>query len=398
MRPRLSVVSLFSGAGGLDVGLERAGWDTVVATDIDPVAIASLEASQKAEIPIRGRLDRTHLQGAEILQADIRDLTPADLRPRASRKDWRPSLLAGGPPCQPWSSAGLQQGFRDPRGVLISEMVRIADGLKPRYVLMENVRGLLTAAGRGRAHGDAIRVIQDEWENLGYVVRWGLMNAADYGAAQRRIRLVLLATQALHLPEIPEPTHGRHASIKRKPWVTLAELLASHPEPDPEDIVVPSGSRAKDLYALEPGTGLKTGGTVEHQRPGGHWGYRQDSFVADLNQPSRTIRAASTPDWLKLGPRSMRRLTWKECAGLQGFPQEWCFEGPRDVRFRLIGNAVQADMAQVLGESVARSLSKRPVRPLSTSPEWPEYFHRRIRGAQADHRANAESRKRHISR
>ncbi len=224
MRPHLTVVSLFSGAGGLDVGLERAGWDTVAATDIDPLAIASLTASQDAEIPIRGRLDRTHLQGTRILQADIRELDPADLRPTGCRRDWRPSLLAGGPPCQPWSSAGLQQGFRDPRGVLISQMVRIADGLKPRYVLMENVRGLLTAAGRGRAHGDAIRVIQSEWENLGYIVRWGLMNAADYGAAQRRIRLVLIATQASVLPGIPEPTHSRRSSSDRKPWVTLAEF------------------------------------------------------------------------------------------------------------------------------------------------------------------------------
>lgn len=394
MGAKPTVVSLFTGAGGLDIGLEQAGWSTVTATDVDPAAIGTLKANKAKALPVPGRPGKTYLEDAAILHADIRDLHAADLRPAGVRRTWRPALLAGGPPCQPWSSAGLQKGFHDPRGLLIGQMIRIADELKPRFVLMENVRGLLTASSPGGEHGEAIRMIQSEWENLGYAVRWGLLNAADFGAAQRRVRLLMFASSEHQVPEMPAPTHSRHPEQGRKPWVSLGEFLSYQPAPEESDVVRPSGARAEQLLALEPGTGIKTGGTVEHQRPGGHWGYRQDSFVADPNLPSRTIRAAATPDWLKFGPGDMRRLTWRECAGLQGFPTQWEFDGPRDARVRLIGNAVQADMAEALGEVLIGALASRVRVESPTSPEWPEYFHRRIKGARADHRANAAARKR----
>lgn len=390
-----TVVSLFSGAGGLDIGLERAGWHTVVATDVDPAAVASLRASQAANIPVAGDAARTHLSGTNIVEADISDLRGSDLRPAGAKASWRPSLLAGGPPCQPWSSAGLQLGFKDSRGLLIGQMLRLADELKPRYVLMENVRGLLTAAGPHGQHGEAIRMIHAEWENLGYAVSWALLNAADYGAGQRRVRLVMIATADQHLPAFPPPTHGEEAGLHLRRWVSLADVLTTVPEPDAADVVLPTGKRAEEILALKPGTGIRTGGVVEHQRPGGHWGYRQDSFLADLSLPSRTIRAASTPDWIRAADGTVRRLTWRECAALQGFPREWCFEGTRDAKFRLIGNAVQTDMAQAVGNVLLDGLSRGVAAPRPESPPWPAYFDRRIRGAAADHRANVASRKRH---
>lgn len=395
MAVRPSLVSLFSGAGGLDLGLERAGWETVTATDVDPEAILTLRTSQAAQIAIRGVAERTYLQGARIIQADVYDLRGSDLRPKGVKKDWRPSLLAGGPPCQPWSSAGLQRGFFDPRGLLISQMVRLTDELKPRYVLMENVRGLLTAVGPGGRHGEAIELIQGEWENLGYAVRWGILNAADYGAPQRRVRLVMLATADHQVVELPCPTHTSDDSSLLLPWVSLGKFLQEQPPALADDVVRPSGKRAAELQSLQPGTGIRVGGTVEHQRPGGHWGYQQDSFVADLKLPSRTIRAAATPDWLHL-PDGMRRLTYRECVGVQGFPIDWRFPAKRDARFRLIGNAVQTDMAAALGAVLMRGLRMGPLAASPPiSPDWPAYFRRRIRGARADHRANAATRKRH---
>jgi len=390
-----TVVSLFSGAGGLDIGLERAGWETVFATDLDAAAVASLEQSRDAKIRIPRMPSRFFLSKAKIVKADICDLSAKDIRPSASAKSWRPSLLAGGPPCQPWSSAGLQRGFRDSRGLLIGQMLRLADELKPRYVLMENVRGLLTAVGLHGRHGEAIEMIQKEWENLGYAVSWALLNAADFGAAQRRVRLAMIGTCDHTLPSFPEPTHDESAAKGRQPWISLGELISRLPSPDPDEIVTPSGKRAAELLRLEPGTGLRTGGTVEHQRPGGHWGYRQDCFLADLSLPSRTIRAAGTPDWIRRPGEAMRRLTWKECAALQGFPEKWQFVGARDARFRLIGNAVQTDMARALGRKLIEALELgRTLFPPVSLP-WPEYFSRRIRGASADHQANAASRRRH---
>lgn len=396
MKIQPTVVSLFSGAGGLDIGLERAGWRTVVATDLDPVAIESLRLSQRARIRISGRSKRTFLDETKIVHADICDLQAADLRPTGAAANWRPALLAGGPPCQPWSSAGLQRGFKDSRGLLIAQMIRLASELNPRYVLMENVRGLLTAVGQRGVHGEAIRMIQREWENIGYAVSWCLINAADYGAAQRRVRMVMLATADHALPAFPKQTHSKAwATNGLRPWVSLGDVLRKLDPPDPSDVVIPTGVRAKEILALKPGTGIRTGGTVEHQRPGGHWGYRQDSFLADLSLPSRTIRAASTPDWIRTDKKLVRRLTWRECAALQGFPVEWQFSGLRDSKFRQIGNAVQTDVAEALGKCVMASLQKGLSRAAPESPIWPEYFERRIRGATADHRANVASRRRY---
>lgn len=390
-----TVVSLFSGAGGLDVGLERAGWETVVAVDLDPAAVRTMRASQEARIGISGMPGRRHFASTKILEADVCELRASDLRPPGSKPTWRPSLLAGGPPCQPWSSAGLQLGFNDSRGLLIGQMIRLADELRPRYVLMENVRGLLTAVGPKGQHGEAIRMIHSEWRNLGYAVSWATMNAADYGAAQRRVRLVMIATADHELPSFPEPTHAENGQKGRGKWISLGELLGGLPKPDRSDIVEPSGMRTKELLALKPGTGIRTGGTVEHQRPGGHWGYRQDCFLADLSLPSRTIRAAGTPDWVRPNGKTMRRLTWGECAALQGFPAEWCFSGQRDAKFRLIGNAVQTNVAEALGNAIMEGLRRGVSYAPPESPKWPEYFDRRIRGAAADHRANAATRGRH---
>jgi DNA (cytosine-5)-methyltransferase 1 len=395
MRATPTVISLFSGAGGLDIGLERAGWKIVSATDIDEDAISALNQAQEARLPVRGRENIAHLEGTEIVAGDIRDLHRSDLVPPGTKRDWRPSLLAGGPPCQPWSSAGLQKGFGDTRGQLVFEMIRLAEALRPRYVFMENVRGLLTADGPGAAYGGALRSMQRSWEEAGFGVRWGLVNSADFGAPQRRVRLIMVGSADRELPSFPSPTHAEHPSLLSKPWISLREFLSGIPSPLPEDVVFPTGDRADQIEALSPGRGIRTGGVVEHQRPGGHWGYRQDSFLSDLDRPARTIRAAATPDWIRPEGQRVRRLTWRECAEIQGFPQAWTFPSSREARFRLIGNAVQADVAQAFGEQLLAALdTTTSSRTVPNSAPWPDYFERRVRGASADHHANRATRKR----
>lgn len=389
-----TAISLFAGAGGADVGLERAGWRVVAATDFDRDCIATLRASQRQGIAVRGRSSPTHLEAAHLIEADVAEVTAADLRPSSASSSWRPDLLVGGPPCQPWSSAGLQRGLGDPRGRLFEHMVRLTAELQPRLVLFENVRGLLTAVGPSGRPGEVVRRIQTSFEQVGYATRFATLNAADYGAAQRRVRLFMIASRDLDVPSFPEPTHARAtdgALLGLKPWVSLAELLASQPAPDPSDVVRPTAARADALGALEPGTGLRTGGRVEANRPGGHWGYRQDCFVADTTLPARTIRAASTPDWLKTAD-GLRRLTWRECAALQGFPAEWAFHGTVASRFRQIGNAVQADVAEAIGSALLAHLHLAPARRRPRSAPWPHEFERRIRYTAAEHRTNGAHR------
>lgn len=391
-----TVVSLFSGAGGLDVGLERAGWKTVVATDFDADCVATLTKSRDARLPVESESGQAFLAGTRIVQGDIADLSSEDLRPADAPTTWRPALVAGGPPCQPWSSAGLQQGFADPRGQLVEHFIRLVGELRPHYVLMENVRGLVTAVGPSGKPGEALQLIQSGLADVGYASAVALLNAADYGAAQRRVRLFLVASSDHSLPSFPDPTHQSADELTlletHKPWISLGELLARLPPPDPDDVVRPKGEHARQLAALEPGTGLRTQGRVESNRPGGHWGYRQDCFVTDPSLPSRTIRAASTPDWVREPDGDLRRLTWRECAALQGFPQSWRFTGTIASRFRQIGNAVQTNVAEVMGRALLTALAQGPADQPPVSPPWPVEFHRRVRYTVSEHRVNGEHR------
>lgn len=388
------VVSLFSGAGGLDVGLERAGWRTVVATDHSSDSMETLRQSQSARIPVPGKRS-TYLQGASLLNRDVRELDADDLTPKSAPFGWTPDLLAGGPPCQPWSSAGSQRGLRDPRGQLIGHMLRLVGELQPKYVLFENVRGLVTARGKTGRPGEVLESIQkDLHETHGYVSRIATLNAADFGAAQRRVRLILIATKEYGLPLFPPPTHDRAAADGRLPWITLRHALSRISPTNRDEFVYPSGDRAHALRSLEPGKGLKTGGRVMTNRPGGHWGYRQDSFLADLEAPSRTVRAASTPDWIRLDGEDMRRLTWRECAMLQGFPPEWSFAGGIGSKFTQIGNAVQTNVAESVGKTIASCLAEGPVAGGQTMPSWPDYLRERVRYTQSEQRVNGHLRSR----
>ncbi|HEY0167033.1 MAG TPA: DNA cytosine methyltransferase [Jatrophihabitans sp.] len=388
-------ISLFSGAGGLDIGLERAGWDVVIATDLAPDSMETLRESRAREIPVLGRT-ANHLQNTHLINADVSTLSASDLRPARSGGKWRPDLLAGGPPCQPWSSAGHQKGLNDPRGQLIAHMLRLVDEVRPRFVLLENVRGLVTAVGPSGAPGEVLRSIQQDLADIGYASRVATLNAADYGAAQRRVRLFIVATSDYELPLFPQPTHDKAARDGRKPWVTLGEALSSLPPADPSEVVYPSGARADQLRALTPGTGIKTAGKVMNNRPSGHWGYRQDSFLADLSLPARTIRAASTPDWVRLPGEEMRRLGWRECAAIQGFPSEWSFQGTAASLFKQIGNAVQVDVAEVVGGMVLSALRRGPALERPTTPPWPPELLKRVRYTEAEHRVNGSLRVRLI--
>ena len=172
-------------------------------------------------------------------------------------------------------------------------MIRLVDELRPRYVLFENVRGLVTAVGPKGAPARSCAASRRDLRDHGYSSRIATLNAADYGAAQRRVRLYLIATADHELPEFPEPTHHRYGENGLKPWVSLGELLDSLPPAPPDAVVRPNGVDGDALRQLSPGTGLRTKGRVMNNRPGGQWGYRQDAFLADLGLPSRTIRTAA---------------------------------------------------------------------------------------------------------
>ena len=349
-------ISLFSGAGGLDLGLEKAGWDCLFATDNDPVAIATLRANQGYRL---GQ-GRRFLHDAIVECADIRKLSGTEVLDRLGMARGEVPLLAGGPPCQSWSSGGLQLGFDDPRGQLVNHYLRLAEEIDPRFLLFENVRGLLTARGHDGVPGSALALVRQELFARGWQSKVELLNAADFGIPQRRVRLILMAYREGDETLFPERTHAIDGRPSQDRWVNLGECLAQLPPPSPFDVIRPSGKMAMDLQGLAPGSGAKSQGKKEATRPGGHWGYKQGAFIADLLKPARTVTASSQQDWILDADLGLRRLCPRECAAIQSFPPEWQFTGNRAAQYRQIGNAVPPALACALGLALANRSAALP--------------------------------------
>lgn len=333
-------VSIFSGAGGLDIGLQRAGWDCLYATDFDKYAIETLKLNA-----IAGRF---HGNGV-IKQADIRDLTGKAMLSEMGKRRGDIALLAGGPPCQSWSSAGHQLGFNDPRGRLFEDYLRVAKELDVRWLVFENVRGLITARGSDGAPGSALAAIRQALFSAGWQTRVELFNAANYGVPQRRVRVVLVGYRTGDEPPIPHASHSESGEPGQASWVSMTEALAAIAPLEVDEIIRPSGKLALELETIPAGSGVKSPGKRETTRPGGHWGYKQGAFVADLKRPARTVTANAQQDWIRDPLHGLRRLSPRECAALQTFPADWVFAGKRVDQYRQIGNAVPPLLAERIG-------------------------------------------------
>ena len=366
-----TLVSLFTGAGGLDIGLEQAGFQTLAASDFDADCVETLRFNQTRHLPVGRSSHRVHLEGTRIIRADVAKLRAADFCiPEGQELD----LVSGGPPCQPFSSAGAQRGFEDPRGTLFQHFARLVCELQPRMFVFENVRGLVTARGPSGKPGEALELVRTAFHDAGYATRCALLNSADFGVAQRRVRLFIIGSRASVLPEFPDPTHAEDGQGRLfgelRPWTTLGEFLSNFQAPEESAVSRPSEELARQLRDIPAGSGLKSPGVKETTRPGGHWGYKQGTFIADPDRPSRTVTAATTQDWIRLRDGSLRRLTLAECAGLQGFPREWQFAGTRASQFRQVGNAVPVALGLAVGRTLA--VVARRCRQRGCADERPE--------------------------
>lgn len=385
--------SLFSGAGGLDLGLERAGWRCAYASDIDEAAVTTIEANRGFRI---GR-GRRAFADAFVEQADIRAVKPKELLAKAGVARGSVPLLAGGPPCQSWSSAGHQQGFNDPRGRLFDDFIRLAEGLGVRWLLLENVRGLLTARGPDGQPGSALAHVRGLLLKAGFQTAVSLVNAADYGVPQRRVRLFMIGFRSGDAPPFPPPTHAKTPDLQgQKPWVSLGEALSVLPPLAVDELQRPTAKMAVELRGVKPGSGVKSPGKSEVTRPGGHWGYKQGAFVADLNQSARTVTANAQQDWIRDPKLGLRRLCPRECAAIQGFPQTWTFQGTRSTQYRLVGNAVPPPLSQALGMALRRHIRMESVDAdidLSNLLPLPTRLRSAIEYTARDERINGDSRR-----
>ena len=308
-RRPLKLLSLFSGGGGLDLGFERAGADVMALVDNDPESCKTL------------LYNRPHWR---VLERDVRNYAP-DITEEID-------IVAGGPPCQGFSSAG-KGNPDDARNFLWKEYFRIVEAAQPRAIVLENVSGL-----KHRRNGDHLSGILDALETQGYHFTMGILNAADFGVPQTRRRLFVIGLLD-GTPTLPTPTV--------ETWATVREAIS-----DLEGTVKPELNHVPNNHASHVVQRWKklAPGEVDPN-------YRRGRL--DYDAPSHTIRAGGgygpKGDHLAgfhppIHPTLPRQLTVREAARIQTFPDDWIFQGSKTAQGRQVGNAVP----MLLGEAVAR--------------------------------------------
>jgi len=355
----LPVVSLFSGAMGLDLGLERAGMRIAVAVECNKSAVETI------------KLNRPDLP---LFKDRLENVTTEELLAKGGLEQGGSFVVSGGPSCQAFSTAGQRGSLGDPRGGLFREFLRVVEEARPRFFIMENVRGLLSAAvkhrplnRRGPGHpplepdeelGSALRVVVDDLKVLGYHVKFDVLNAADYGVPQDRQRLVFLGSRDGEAIAMPDRTHGPDPSTGLKPWVTLSEALTGEGyDPAYYDFCpgklkylkrIPAGGNWRDLPKDEQATAL--GKAYDS------WGGRSGFFRRlDWNKPSPTLNTRPDSKATSLcHPTEVRPLTVGEYAQIQQFPNDWAFSGSVRDKYRQLGNAVPLGLGEALGKALMR--------------------------------------------
>lgn len=335
---KLTAFDLFSGCGGLTCGLKAAGFRVLGALDVDAGAVECYSANHPDVL---------------IWQEDIRTVDPAKVLERIRVEPGNLDLLAGCPPCQGFSSLRTLNGSRavdDPRNALIREFARFVEGMRPRAVLMENVPGLA-------AHPELTELVQ-LLEKLGYVVRWRVLDAYDYGVPQRRRRLILLAGLGV---AIRFPRKYRKHRVVADVIHDLPEAGASG---DPaHDISERRSQRVMDLIARIPKDGGSRNALDGSQVLRCHRkcdGFKDVYGRMAWNRPAPTITSGfvNPSKGRFLHPEYNRTITLREASLLQGFPPGYVFPVHRG-KFHvaaLIGNAVPPEFAKAQAMAIKRSL------------------------------------------
>jgi DNA (cytosine-5)-methyltransferase 1 len=330
----LTVLDLFAGAGGLSQGLKDAGMEVIAAAEWDEDALATYKQRHRS---------------ARLYTGDIADIDFSEFRGSVH-------VVAGGPPCQPWSDGGKQLGHEDPRDGF-PEFIRAINAIRPPAFLIENVAGV--TRGARRVH--FLRIIRN-LEDLGYEVTAQVLTAADFGVPQRRKRLFIVGTLSGGFAW-PAPTHGPGRPDPLR--VAGAVLSQQHPFGEPNTSIVtyakrpdlrPSpydgllfngGGRPIDLTDLAPTLLASMGG---NKTPWIDTSGIVPAYHAHLRRGGEPRNGVV---------QGARRITVAEAAALQTFPPGITFAGPRSSQYRQVGNAVPPWLAREVGRSLRASLRRR---------------------------------------
>lgn len=352
-----NAISLFSGAMGLDLGIEKAGFNISVCLEMDKIAAETIRKNR--DIP--------------VINEDINNVDTIEILKTAGLEKNDVTLVFGGPPCQAFSTAGHQKGFADFRGNVIIQFLRVIREIRPQYFILENVRGILSAKLNNVPNdfsiyenikdikGSVLFFLISEFKKLGYEVSYELLNAANYGVPEKRERVFIIGHLGDKVP-IPSPTHSQNGIYDTASWVTLKDAIGDLANRNDlkfiplREKVIPYMKLIKEgcnWKSLPPEIAKEAMGKA-YSLSGGKTGFlRRLSF----NQPAPTLVTSPTMPATQLcHPTKLRPLSIEEYARIQQFPDNWIFAGKIEQIYKQIGNAVPVGLALAVGHQVMRHI------------------------------------------
>ena len=390
---RRTVLSLFTGAGGLDLGLEQAGFDVILCVELASAARETI------------RVNRPSWRLAE--PGDVCLLSPESALEQAGVKPGELTLLAGGPPCQPFSKSGYwargdSMRLKDPRSQTLAAYLRLVEYALPEVVLLENVRGLAFA---NKDEGlqlltRGLSQINERW-GVSYVPHVLHLNCANYGVPQVRERVLILAHRQGKAFTLPPATHAPTDDLESacgnvEPYRTAWDAIGDLDVDEWPEELDPSGKWAALLPSIPEGENYLWHTPRRGGLPLFGWRTRYWSFLLKLakNRPSWTIQAQPGPATGPFHWRS-RRLSIRELCRLQTFPDSYQIQGSYREAQLQVGNAVPPAIGELLGLEIRRQLlGERPRRALRLAtprrdgcppPEPPRPVPRRYYGLRRSH-------------
>lgn len=348
------VISLFSGAMGLDLGLQKAGLSIELSQDIDTAVGKTMKAN-----------NHNHILG------DIRSLVEEDPSCRfildkikSESKDI--FAVVGGPPCQSFSTAGKRLGVNDPRGSLFMEFAHVVKTIRPRFFVMENVKGLLSSKVNPEDKNDsttALDVILETIESIGYSYTYSVLNAVNYGVPQFRERLIIIGSRDHEELFLPVPTHFQMHQNEEYRWKTVENAIQDL-ETEPGEYAPLGENRKKYLKHIPMGGNWKDlPESLQEEAMGGAFksGGGKTGFYRRLNyfEPAPTILTSPVQkSSMLIHPVDDRPLSVLEYARIQQFPSEWKIEGSVADKYRQIGNAVPVGLGYAIGQTLVAIANK----------------------------------------
>lgn len=353
-----NTISLFSGAMGLDLGIEKAGFKIRVCVEKDKWAAQTIRAN--TSIP--------------VIERDINDVPTDEILAAAGIGRQDVTLVIGGPPCQAFSTAGKQKGFADFRGNVMLQYLRVVRDIMPEFFIMENVSGLQSAKLNSvpaeyaeyepikDVKGSAFHFMVAEFRKLGYSISHALLNAANYGVPEKRERIVVIGHRGERVP-IPSPTHSENGEFGTKKWNTLRSCIGDMEHRTdlhytelrkrslPYMKIMKEGQNWRNLPE---DMAMQAMGKA-YFLSGGKTGFlRRLKF----DEPSPTLVTSPTmPATLLCHPTQLRPLSIEEYARIQQFPDSWTFNGRLETIYKQIGNAVPVGLGQAVGQQIMRFIN-----------------------------------------